>query len=190
MAIAAAREAQEAADAQLADRNAQIAELEAQALRDEAAREILAPRPPAPEAPAPTLLAAEPVAPPVPEAPIASEAPEPEPVASEPTQEPPSADSPLGKEAATRKVAEIAERTRGGESPVEDDLKRVHGIGPVIDGLLKGMGITSFRQIARLQHDDIAYVAAALESFPDRIQRDDWMTSAARLHEEKYGTTP
>jgi hypothetical protein len=30
-------------------------------------------------------------------------------------------------------------------------------------------------------------VSQALESFPDRISRDDWMSSAAALHEAKYG---
>jgi NADH-quinone oxidoreductase subunit E len=70
---------------------------------------------------------------------------------------------------------------------VEDDLQRIHGIGPTIAGLLRGMDITSFRQIARFEPDDVAYVAAALDAFPDRIGRDDWMSCAARLHEEKYG---
>ncbi len=91
------------------------------------------------------------------------------------------------KESATRRVAEIAARTRGEGPAVDDDLKRIRGIGPVIEGLLKDMGITSFAQIARFRGDDIAQVAAALDSFPDRIERDDWMTSAVRLHQEKYG---
>jgi NADH-quinone oxidoreductase subunit E len=94
------------------------------------------------------------------------------------------------RDTATQRVAEIAARTRGDETPVDDDLKRVHGIGPVIERMLKEMGITSFRQIARFESDDIAFVAAALNAFPDRIQRDDWMSSAAQLHEEKYGTAP
>jgi predicted flap endonuclease-1-like 5' DNA nuclease len=91
------------------------------------------------------------------------------------------------KETATRKVAEIAARTRGRSARVEDDLERIHGIGPKIDALLKAMDITSYAQIANFEPDDIAYVAAALESFPDRITRDDWMMSAAALHAEKYG---
>lgn len=88
---------------------------------------------------------------------------------------------------ATLRVAEIARRTRGDDPHREDDLERVHGIGPTIASLLRELEITSFRQIARFQPDDIAYVAAALESFPDRIERDNWMASAAALHEEKYG---
>ena len=84
-------------------------------------------------------------------------------------------------------MAEIARRTAG-EGPVsDDDLKRVKGIGPKIEGILKGLGITSFQQIARFEQDDIAYVSAALDAFPGRIERDDWMGKAAALHREKYG---
>ena len=30
----------------------------------------------------------------------------------------------------------------------------------------------------------------ALEVFPGRIERDDWMSSARELHREVYGTEP
>ena len=56
--------------------------------------------------------------------------------------------------------------------------------------MLKEMDITSYRQVAKFEPDDIAYVAAALESLPDRIERDDWMSSAATFHEETYGERP
>ena len=75
-------------------------------------------------------------------------------------------------------MAEIARRTAGDGLAVDDDLKKVHGIGPVIEKTLKGLGITSYRQVARFEPDDIAYVTAALEGFPGRIERDDWMGSA------------
>lgn len=105
-----------------------------------------------------------------------------------PVSEPANVEAPApDKETATQKVVEIAARTRGEATRVDDELQRIHGIGPKIAGLLREMDITSFRQIARFEADDIAYVAAALEAFPDRIERDDWMSSAARLHEEKYG---
>jgi len=97
------------------------------------------------------------------------------------------ADVTFGKEEATAKMAEIAARTAGGVPLVDDDLKKVHGIGPKLEQLLKGLGITSFRQVAGFRSEDIAYVAAALESFPGRIVRDDWMSSAAEQHEKKYG---
>ena len=125
--------------------------------------------------------------------PIAAVPDAPEPEAVQPEPEPPAvvpeaAAAPApDKEMATRKVAEIAVRTRAGGPQVNDNLRRIHGIGPKIAGLLRDMDITSLWQIARFEPEDIAYVAVALEAFPDRIGRDDWMSSAARLHEEKYG---
>ncbi len=113
-------------------------------------------------------------------------APEPQEASAGETVKAPRTASPE-REAAMGRVVEIAARTRGGEPRVEDNLKRIRGIGPKIAAMLYGMEITSFRQIARFERDDIASVAAALDSFPDRIERDDWMSSAARLHEEKYG---
>jgi len=143
---------------------------------------------------------------PVVEEPVAEEPVAEEPVAEEPVAEEPVAEEPEplffeaptpeevaalpDKEEATARVAEIAARTAG-EGPVsDDDLKRVHGIGPKLERLLKDMGITSYRQIAGFRDDDIAYVAVAIESFPGRIQRDDWMSSAASEHERKYGEPP
>ena len=84
-------------------------------------------------------------------------------------------------------MSEIAARTAGGGPAADDDLKKVHGIGPKLERTLKGLGITSFRQIANFEADDITYVTAALDAFKGRIERDDWMSSAAELHAEKYG---
>ena len=85
------------------------------------------------------------------------------------------------------RIAEIAARTAGGQAAADDDLKKVHGIGPKLEQTLKGLGISSFRQIANFQPDDIAYVTAALDAFKGRIERDDWMGSAAEEHAKKYG---
>jgi NADH-quinone oxidoreductase subunit E len=91
---------------------------------------------------------------------------------------------------ARSRVAEIAARTAGpGEAP-RDDLVRIHGVGPKIARLLVSMDITSYRQVARFTPSDAAVVNEALEVFPGRIERDDWMTSARELHREVYGTEP
>jgi predicted flap endonuclease-1-like 5' DNA nuclease len=99
----------------------------------------------------------------------------------------PSTDDLPDKDVALTKVAEIATRTRGTGPSVDDDLKKIHGVGPKLERLLKSMDITSFRQVAHFTTDDIQYVTAALEAFPGRIERDDWMTSAADEHSKKYG---
>lgn len=91
---------------------------------------------------------------------------------------------------ARQRVAEIAVRTAGGVTAPDDDLVQIHGVGPKIANLLKSMGVTSFAQVARFADDDVEAVAAALDTFRDRIRRDDWMTDAARLHRQKYGSAP
>jgi len=97
---------------------------------------------------------------------------------------------PTSKEEAVALVDDIAARTAGDEPAPEDDLREVHGIGEVISKMLYEMKITSFRQIARFNADDVATIEKALEFFPDRIVRDDWMSSARQLHIDKYGYDP
>ncbi len=91
------------------------------------------------------------------------------------------------KAEALDKMAEIATRTSGGATPADDDLKRIHGIGPKLERTLKDLGMTSFRQIANLSDEDVAYVTAALDAFKGRIERDDWIGSAAVEHLQEYG---
>ena len=90
--------------------------------------------------------------------------------------------------AAPGDVAEIAARTTGAGPGSNDDLTVVHGIGPAIEKTLKGLGITSLRQIARLTPAEVATLTAALGAFPGRIERDGWVGSAAAEHRKKYGS--
>jgi predicted flap endonuclease-1-like 5' DNA nuclease len=115
-------------------------------------------------------------------------APQPEPVreAVEPVAAVAEAAAAPSKEEGLARIAEIASRTAGDGPAVDDDLKKVHGIGPKLEKTLKGLGITSFRQIANFQASDISYVTAALDAFKGRIERDDWMSSAAEEHGKKY----
>lgn len=62
-----------------------------------------------------------------------------------------------------------------------DDLKRIRGIGPVLERLLNELGIHRLQQIARFGPDDVERVQAALKDFPDRIERDQWVEQARRL---------
>lgn len=104
--------------------------------------------------------------------------------------EPITDDSVFAPDTAKDRVAEIARRTAGGLTPPHDDLVRIHGVGPKIAKLLNSMEITSFRQVARFSPDDVAVVNEALEVFPGRIERDDWIGSARELHREVYGVEP
>ena len=73
------------------------------------------------------------------------------------------------------------------ERPI-DDLKVISGIGPVIERQLAGIGVTTYRQIAEFDGDDIERVQEAIDFFPGRIEREDWLSQATKLHEEKYGS--
>jgi len=70
----------------------------------------------------------------------------------------------------------------------KDDLKLIFGVGPLLEKTLKKLGIQSFRQIANFTKADIARAAAAIDTFPDRIERDDWKGGARAEFKKKYGS--
>ncbi len=72
---------------------------------------------------------------------------------------------------------ELLEAPRG----AADDLKRIRGIGPVLETLLNRLGVYHFRQIASWTSEEISWVASHVNTFPDRIERDGWTTQAAAL---------
>ncbi len=65
----------------------------------------------------------------------------------------------------------------GGEA---DDLKKISGVGPVLEKKLNSLGITKFSQIAAFTKEDIAKIDAVL-NFKGRIERDEWLKQAAKL---------
>ena len=77
-------------------------------------------------------------------------------------------------------------------SPVEaerkvdhkDDLKRIKGIGPFLEKKLNELGIQTFKQIAQWDIDDISKISDQLEHFPKRVERDNWIEQAKKLHEK------
>lgn len=68
-----------------------------------------------------------------------------------------------------------------------DDLKLIVGVGPVLERVLHGLGVATFRQIAHWTERDIAEFDAKLPEFPGRIVRDQWVTQARALHRSKFG---
>ena len=61
-----------------------------------------------------------------------------------------------------------------------DDLKRIKGVGAVLEKKLNRLGITRFAQVADFSADDIARVDAVLD-FKGRIEREDWIGQARGL---------
>jgi len=71
------------------------------------------------------------------------------------------------------------------ERPADaDELKRIKGIGPVIEKTLNGLGIYQFKQIAEFSRDNIAWVDKYI-AFPGRIDREEWVSQAKELAEGK-----
>ena len=70
---------------------------------------------------------------------------------------------------------------------VKDDLQVVKGIGPVMESKLNDFGVYSYEQLGRLKKDDIETLATTLGSFPDRIDRDKWVSQSKKLFKKKYG---
>ncbi|HZV19528.1 MAG TPA: hypothetical protein VFF84_12635 [Sphingobium sp.] len=62
-----------------------------------------------------------------------------------------------------------------------DDLRQIKGVGPKLNGLLVGLGITRFDQIAAWGDKEIAAVDAHLGTFKGRITRDNWIEQAKFL---------
>lgn len=71
----------------------------------------------------------------------------------------------------------------------QDDLQKIKGVGKVLKKTLNSLGIYQFRQVALFSLDDIAWVDDRLK-FKGRIERDEWVSQAAILHREKYGSDP
>lgn len=67
-----------------------------------------------------------------------------------------------------------------------DDLKRIKGIGSVIEETLNDLGIYQFKQIASWEANNVSWVENFL-AFPGRITRENWIEQAKTLGEG--GTT-
>jgi predicted flap endonuclease-1-like 5' DNA nuclease len=64
---------------------------------------------------------------------------------------------------------------------VKDDLQAIKGIGPFLEEKLNALGITTYRQIANMDPELEEQVNEAIEFFPGRVKRDQWVTQAKIL---------
>jgi predicted flap endonuclease-1-like 5' DNA nuclease len=70
-----------------------------------------------------------------------------------------------------------------------DDLKLIWGVGPVLERRLHAAGVTTFREIALWTDADIDAIEPKLDTIPDRIRREDWVSQCQALHLDKHGET-
>lgn len=86
--------------------------------------------------------------------------------------------------AATGDVAEVKPGTLSAPRKVgADDLKRISGVGPKLEGVLNELGFYHFDQVARWTSEEIQWVDNRLK-FKGRIVRDDWVSQAKAFSEE------
>jgi len=76
-------------------------------------------------------------------------------------------------------VAAVAPTT--GTQYAHDDLTKIEGVGPFIAKKLNEIGITSFGQISKMDDTEINRITKAIQFFPGRIERDDWVGQARKL---------
>lgn len=66
-----------------------------------------------------------------------------------------------------------------------DDLKRIKGVGPKLEGLLNQNGIATFAQLAGMTQTEVTALDEQLGEFRGRIERDGWLEQARKLLAEK-----
>lgn len=99
----------------------------------------------------------------------------------------------LTKEESQKQAAEAAEEVKqamGSRIPTatydeRDDLKLISGVGPFIEKKLHGLGIYTFEQVSKFDDRLVDRVNVAIEFFPGRILRDNWVGQAEKFHRLK-----
>jgi large subunit ribosomal protein L21 len=82
--------------------------------------------------------------------------------------------------------APVAEAPAAAAAPTAagDDLKKLSGVGPVLEKKLHAVGVTSFDQVAAWTAEDVARIDAEL-NFKGRIEREDWIGQAKQFIAER-----
>ena len=62
-----------------------------------------------------------------------------------------------------------------------DDLKKVRGIGPLMEKTLNKIGIFSFLQVSKMTEREYSILDSLTGAFPGRAKRDDWAGQAKGL---------
>lgn len=71
------------------------------------------------------------------------------------------------------------------EVQTQDNLKRINGIGPVMEQKLHQVGIFTFDQVSRMGDEEYALLDEIISEFPGRGKRDDWAGQALMFKNER-----
>lgn len=66
-----------------------------------------------------------------------------------------------------------------------DDLKKISGVGPALEGTLNALNIYTYEQVAALTPEVIGELGDTLESIADHIIKEDWVGQAQRILSSK-----
>lgn len=114
--------------------------------------------------------------------------------AESPAAEAPKAEKKSAPKKAKAEAAPVAEAADEGTRPANlltearggqpDDLKKISGVGPKLEGVLHSIGVFHFDQIKDWGPAEIAYMDDKL-SFKGRIERDNWIEQASTFAAEQ-----
>ncbi len=90
--------------------------------------------------------------------------------------------APAAASAGADAAAEAQPETLSGPRGTADDLKRISGVGPKLEGVLNELGFWHFWQIAQWGPEEVAWVDSRLK-FKGRIERDNWIAQARAFSE-------
>ena len=65
------------------------------------------------------------------------------------------------------------------------DLQAIKGVGPFIEEKLNALGIYTYLQISKMKGDLEDHVNEAIEFFPGRVKRDEWVNQAKDMLNEE-----
>ena len=118
------------------------------------------------------------------EAVVEAKAVEAKPVEATAVEEKPAEEAPAEKKVAKKKVVKkkvVTKKAAAEEDAGEGDkLTDINGIGPVIEGKLQAMGVTTFQHIADFTPERCLEIDEQL-SFKGRIDREQWVEQAKKL---------
>ncbi|WP_417443104.1 NrfD/PsrC family molybdoenzyme membrane anchor subunit [Joostella sp.] len=67
------------------------------------------------------------------------------------------------------------------EEDKADDLKKIDGVGPVMEQTLNQIGIYKYEQVSKMSEKEYNLLDSITGKFPGRAQRDDWAGQAKNL---------